>query len=320
VAANNIYIFSSLGTFVVILLIYSGIYQFRKNSNKKRTFVKKIKAAGHNMKPASDKTDKAYENKKSGRFKWFFLKKIGAQIVPENQSSYSIVKKKFLRAGIRDENAPSLFWGFKIIIPVIVIGIFAILRVSVIKIFSPQLAIVVGVTIALLGFYLPDLWLYFKTKNRSDVIFRSLPDALDLLVVCVEAGMGLDAAIKRVGDEFALSNKPLSDEFKMVNYELRAGKKRSDALRNLAERIDLDDVKSLTTLLIQTDKFGTSIAQALRVYSDTFRTKRFQRAEEIAAKIPLKLIFPLGLFIFPSMFVVTIGPAVIRIFQVLLAK
>jgi tight adherence protein C len=149
-------------------------------------------------------------------------------------------------------------------------------------------------------------------------MLEGFPDALDLMVVCVEAGMGLDAAINRVGEEMKLRNAVVSEEFRLMGLELRAGKLRRDALRNLGIRTGLDDVKSLMTLLIQTDKFGTSVAQALRVHSDSMRTKRYQKAEEIAAKLPVKLVFPLILFIFPSLFVVIIGPAVIRIFRVLL--
>ncbi len=136
-----------------------------------------------------------------------------------------------------------------------------------------------------------------------------------MLVVCVEAGMGLDAAISRVGEEMQLTHKILSDELNQVTLELRAGKHRQEALRNLAQRTDLEDLASLVSLLIQTDKFGTSISQSLRVYSDTMRTKRFQRAEEIAAKIGVKMSFPLILFIFPSLFVVIMGPAMIRVYR-----
>ena len=147
---------------------------------------------------------------------------------------------------------------------------------------------------------------------------KGFPDALDLMVVCVEAGMGLDAAINRVGEELGLSHPELSRELNHLNLELRAGKSRQTALRNLANRVDMEDVNSLVTLLIQTDRFGTSVAQALRVFSDSFRTARYQRAEEIAAKIGTKLIFPLVLFIFPSLFVVTLGPALIMAYRTLL--
>jgi tight adherence protein C len=138
------------------------------------------------------------------------------------------------------------------------------------------------------------------------------------MVVCVEAGMGLDAAINRVGEEMKLRNEVVSEEFRLMGLELRAGKLRRDALRNLGIRTGLDEVKSLMTLLVQTDKFGTSVAQALRVHSDSMRTRRYQKAEEMAAKLPVKLIFPLILFILPSLFVVVVGPAVIRLFRILL--
>lgn len=145
-----------------------------------------------------------------------------------------------------------------------------------------------------------------------------LPDALDLMVVCSEAGVGLDATINRVGEEMRLNNKTLSDEFNLMSLELQAGKPRRDALKDLATRTGLEDVTNLTSMLIQTERFGTSISQALRVHSDSMRVKRSQRAEEIAAKLPVKLLFPLIFFIFPSLFVVILGPAVIRIFRTLL--
>jgi tight adherence protein C len=137
------------------------------------------------------------------------------------------------------------------------------------------------------------------------------------MVISVEAGMGLDAAIHRISTELRLTNPVLSDELKLLTLEVRAGKPRSEALRNLALRTDLEDVNSLVTLLIQTDQFGTSVAQTLRVYADSFRTRRFQRAEEIAARLPVKLIFPCVLFIFPSLFIVILAPALIQLFQAL---
>jgi tight adherence protein C len=154
-------------------------------------------------------------------------------------------------------------------------------------------------------------------RKRQHKIQLGLADALDLMVVSVEAGLGLDQAILRVGDELAFAHPDLSSELKLVNIELRAGKARTDALRNLADRTGLDDLVSLTTMLIQTDKFGTSVAQSLRVFSETLRTKRRQRAEEAAAKTGVKMVFPLVLCIFPAIWVVTIGPAAIKFVQVL---
>ena len=175
----------------------------------------------------------------------------------------------------------------------------------------------IGVFVALLGFYLPDIWLRQKTDKRRENILKALPDALDLLVVCVEAGMGLDSAINRVAEESKDSGPELSDELHFMTLELRAGKPRRKALKNLASRIDLDEVSSLVTLLIETEKFGTSMADALRVYSDSYRIQRHQRAEELAAKLPVKLLIPLGLFIFPALFVVILGPAFISIYRAL---
>jgi len=168
------------------------------------------------------------------------------------------------------------------------------------------------------GFYLPNLWLQNRIERRKEQIFKGFPDALDLMVVCVEAGMGLDSAVTRVAKEMKLNNKVISDEFRIYNLEMRAGKLRRDALKNLGMRCGVPEVDNLVTLLIQTDKFGTSISQSLKVYSDTMRVQRMQRAEEIAAKIPLKLLFPLIFFIFPSLFVAILGPAAINIYRVLI--
>jgi tight adherence protein C len=155
-------------------------------------------------------------------------------------------------------------------------------------------------------------------KRRQHRIRLGLPDVLDLLVVSVEAGLGLDQAIQRVGEELDFAHPDLSDELRLVNLELRAGKARIEALHNLADRTGVDDVASLVAMLVQTDKFGTSVAQSLRVHSETVRTKRRQRAEEAAAKTGVKMVFPLVFCIFPAIWVVTIGPAAIKFIQILL--
>jgi tight adherence protein C len=167
------------------------------------------------------------------------------------------------------------------------------------------------------GWLLPGMVLARIAKRRQHKIQLSLPDALDLLVVSVEAGLGLDQAVQRVGDEIASAHKDLSDELRLVNLELRAGKARSEALKNLGDRTGVEDLMSLVAMLIQTDKFGTSVAQSLRVHSDVLRTKRRQRAEEAAAKTGVKMVFPLVFCIFPAIWVVTIGPAAIKFVQVL---
>ena len=179
---------------------------------------------------------------------------------------------------------------------------------------SPLVPVLFVVSLALLGWYLPDIVLHLRIAHRKELLLDGFPDALDLMVVCVESGMGLDAAVTRVGEEIRLSSPVVSEEFRLLSLELRAGKMRQDALRALAMRTGLEEFISLASLLIQTDRFGTSVAQALRVHADSVRVKRALRAEEIAAKLPVKLVLPLVLFIFPSIFVVILGPAAIKIY------
>ena len=163
------------------------------------------------------------------------------------------------------------------------------------------------------GFLLPDLWLSTAITRRRERVRLSLPDALDLLVICMEAGLGLDQAMIRVGNELALSNPDLSDEFLLINLEQRAGKPRLEAWRNMADRTDLEVVRSFVSMLVQTERFGTPISRSLATFADGLRLKRRQLAEELAAKTTIKMIFPLALFIFPSMFIVLLAPAVISI-------
>lgn len=262
------------------------------------------------------------ETANSGIKKYFLttLRSLSPIARPKNEDQVSYLRKKFLKAGLRGEYALIFFWGAKVFAAlalltlVILVNLFVIRELSSIRLYMTE-----AILAALIGFYLPDLWLRIRIGRRKEAMFKGLPDALDMLVVCVEAGMGLDAAISRVGEEMQLTHKVLSDELNQVTYELRAGKHRQEALRNLAQRTDLEDLASLVSLLIQTDKFGTSISQALRVYSDTMRTKRFQRAEEIAAKIGVKMSFPLILFIFPSLFVVILGPALVIVYRIFIS-
>jgi tight adherence protein C len=166
-----------------------------------------------------------------------------------------------------------------------------------------------------LGFFLPRFLLKRMIKDRQHRIRLGLPDALDLTVICVEAGLALDQALMRVGQDLHHAHPDLSDEFHLINLEMRAGKPRAEALRNLVDRTGVDDIRSLVGTLIQTDRFGTSVAQALRVHSDSLRTERRQRAEEQAAKTTIKMVPPLVVFVLPSIIFVTIGPAVIELIR-----
>jgi tight adherence protein C len=220
------------------------------------------------------------------------------------------LQQRLVCAGFRNNEAIVIFFGIRVGVAV---ALFALFALPVIV--RPSLLLALGG--AGLGFMLPNIVLGRIAKRRQRRIQLSLPDMLDLLVVSVEAGLGLDQAMLRVGQEIAFAHKDLSDELRLINLELQAGKARSEALHNLAARTAVEDLSSLVAMLVQTDKFGTSVAHSLRVYSETLRTKRRQRAEEAAAKTGVKMVFPLVFCIFPAIWVVTIGPAAIKIVQVL---
>jgi tight adherence protein C len=237
------------------------------------------------------------------------LKKIG-NALPRSTSEMGKLQRRLVAAGYRRNEAIAIFFGIRIGVALLMFALFAMPIVM-----RPSLIVALGA--CGIGYVLPGMILGRKAKRRQHLIRLGLPDALDLLVVSVEAGLGLDQAIQRVGDELRFAHADLADELSLVNFELRAGKPRAEALRNLGERTDVDDMISLVTMLVQTDKFGTSVAQSLRVHSETLRTKRRQRAEEAAAKTGVKMVFPLVFCIFPSIWVVTIGPAAIKFVQIL---
>ncbi len=245
---------------------------------------------------------------------------LGNLFKPRSEGESSHLRKSLLRAGYRRETASVVFLGLKAFLAMLFCGFSFLMKLWIVKNISSFHFGLLSFILTGVGFYLPNLWLQMMITRREEKILEGFPDALDLMVVCVEAGIGLDAAIHRIGEEMKFSNRVLSEEFKLLSLELRAGKQRRDALRHLATRIDLEDVSSLVTLLIQTDKFGTSVAQALRVHSESMRIKRYQKAEELATKLPVKLVFPLIVFIFPSIFVTVLGPAIIQIFRILLPR
>jgi len=306
--------FISILVFISIALFGLGIYLYSGYRAGRRELIKRIKQIDEGMRP-EEKT--RFPDKFKNQWVSIFGS-LGNILKPKKEGELSHLRKTFLKAGYRGDDVTLLFFGTKAFLAILFFVTFSLLKLYVFKTMKPLHFMFFSILSLLIGLYLPNLWLKLKISSRKEKIQQGLPDALDLMVVCVEAGTGLDAAINRVGEEMKLTNKVLSEEFRLLNLELRAGKQRHDALRNLALRTDLEDVSSLVTLLIQTERFGTSIAQALRVHSDSMRTKRYQRAEEIAQKMPVKLIFPLILFIFPALLVVILGPAVISIFRTLL--
>jgi tight adherence protein C len=226
------------------------------------------------------------------------------RLLPKSPTEVSVVEQRLIRAGFRDESAVRIFYGAKVITPIVLV--IAMLVSGATSILSPFFAILMALGV---GYLLPDFWLGRKIKNRQLNIRLGLPDFLDLMVVCIEAGLSLDYAVDRSVKEFHLSQPDICDEFGLVLLEQRAGRPRIDCWKNLADRIDIDVIRTLTSSVIQADQFGTSIAKTLRTYSETLRTQRRQRVEELAAKTAVKLVFPLVLFIFPPLFIIALGPA-----------
>jgi tight adherence protein C len=232
-----------------------------------------------------------------------------ATIVPKSPKEMSILRRALTSAGYRTVNASILYSASQIICPLV----FAVLTLGTLGFTRGWIpAIVAGIA----GAMVPGLWLNHQTKRRQKVIRNGLPDALDLLIVCLEAGSSLDQGIVKASDELEIAYPPLAEELRLVTTEIRAGKPRLEALKNLAARTKVDDVRALVAMLVQTDRFGTSVAQALRTHAETSRVKRRQNAEERAAKLSVKLVFPLVFFLFPALYVVILGPAVIRILNV----
>jgi tight adherence protein C len=230
-------------------------------------------------------------------------------VVPRSQHEVSILQKRLIRAGYRQPSAVNMFYGAKVLIPLSLATLATITGIYQIGPFF-----VYAVSIAL-GFLIPDFFVGNRISHRQRKIRLGLPEALDLLVVCTEAGLGLDQALFRVGKELTISQPEIHDELTLVHLEQKAGMPRADALKNLADRIDIDTVRALSNTLVQADTFGTSIAKTLRVYADTLRTQRRQQAEEQAAKTTVKLVFPLVFFIFPSIFLVALGPSAIALWE-----
>jgi tight adherence protein C len=235
--------------------------------------------------------------------------------VQERSATPGAMRLRLIQAGYPGPAAVPLYLGTRVLLPA-ALGVGSLLLLPVLG-FSAIRVIIGVVYFTLLGYVLPALVVTMRVRRRQKEMQRAMPDALDMLVVSVEAGLGLNQALVRVAEEIHRLSPVLSEQLTLVNLEIRAGTAREEALRNLADRTGMADIASLTAMLIQTDRFGTSVAQALRIHADTMRTKRRQRAEEAAAKTTIKLIFPLVFCIFPALFVVILGPALIQIIQAL---
>jgi tight adherence protein C len=231
------------------------------------------------------------------------------RVIPKSTAEISVVQQRLIRAGYRSDSAVKLFYGAKAVVPLLLCVVAFVTGAGN---SSPFFVYLIALA---LGFLAPDFWLGNRISARQARIRRGLPDVLDLLVICIEAGLSLDQSVSRTADELSIAQPVICDELSIVVLEQRAGLPRADAWRHIAERTAVDSVRNLVSVLVQSEKFGTSIAKTLRVHSDTLRTQRRQAVEEQAAKTTVKLVFPLVFFIFPSLFLVTLGPAAITVME-----
>jgi tight adherence protein C len=242
-----------------------------------------------------------------------WLENLGERVSP-GELELGKTRRRLVTAGFRDPRAVPLFYGMRVVMPVIAVFVYIGLVAPALELRGVPLVFWLFVA-AGFGYLMTNAYLSRKIRMRQKELQKALADTLDMLVVCVEAGLGLNQAMARVSDEIEHISPIMSEELQIMNLEIRAGTPREEALRHLGERTDVKDIKGLTSMLIQTDRFGTSIATALRVHSDDLRVKRRQRAEEAAAKTTIKLVIPLAIFVFPAMFVVILGPAILTILE-----
>jgi tight adherence protein C len=237
-----------------------------------------------------------------------------SRMLPRSAADTSRTRSWLIQAGLRDPRYLTMYYGSRIL------GLFGGIAIAgaLSRFRSDRLLLVLCAGI--FGYFLPRFLLKRRIRARQQAIQLGMPDALDLAVICVEAGLSLDHSLQRIGEELALVHPELSDEFRLITLEVQAGKTRAEALRNFALRVNIDDVRALVAVLLQTDRFGTSIATALRVHSDALRVERRQRAEEAAAKTTIKMVPVLVFFVFPPIFFVTLGPAIIQLIRTVLPE
>jgi len=301
--------------FLGIIIIGWGMVSFTQSRQKVSDW--RIRAKGESLSQSEKKkNDESQVGMKDAGIK--ILERLGKLGQNKDQAKTSRLKTLLVTAGYRKPQAPVIFMGTRVFLSIIFGLLFIVFGMDFVEAKDPMYLPVSLIGVMIIGYFGPQLWLKNTISKRKEILVNGFPDALDLMVVCVEAGLGLDQAITRVGQEIKQGHKELSDEFILLNLELRAGLSREQGLRNLVNRTDLEDIRSLVALLIQTDRFGTSIGQALRVHSDSMRLKRRLKAEEKGAQLPVKLMIPLILFIFPALMVVIVGPGAISLIRNLL--
>jgi tight adherence protein C len=305
---------------MIVLVVFVGMWSFltvvsQRNSRTQERLQRISRPASLAEIEVPGKASR--EEKMQGVKKQF--ESLGALLKPQTELEQSAVKIRLANAGFRSESAAGIFQGIRVV-SFVVFTLIGVILFVVMRVQLPATPKVLDIDTGIIffiafGMFLPNIILWYLKSQRQMAIFLTLPDALDLMVVCVESGLGLDAALRRVTDEMKDHAKVLCEELALANFQLQMGRPRREVLHDLGVRTGVDDVRSLAAILIQADRFGSSIAQALRVQSDSMRTRRRQYAEEKAAKTAVQLIFPLVLFIFPGIFVVLVGPAGIQIYE-----
>jgi len=304
----------ALVTFLAVVLASTAVFLYFNSREALQTWRRRADGANAALESEAAPTGmvEVLKAQLQALLEWF-----GKLNRPSNVEKALATRRLLINAGYRSGKASVFFVGAKLLLAIIIVCLLAMIPAKLLGFPSASQLTFFYVLAAACGYYAPAYWLQRAIAARKDALQRAIPDSLDLMVVCVEAGLGLDQAIGRVGEEVKRAHPELNDELNMLTLELRAGVARQEALRNLAHRTDLEELRNLVALLVQTDRFGTSIGQALRVHADSMRTTRRLKAEELAAKLPVKLLLPLIFFIFPSMFMVVIGPACIKMIRVL---
>lgn len=305
-------ILGALFTFLAILLASSAVFLYMNSREVLQTWRRRADGTPSDSDDTSEKVIDQLIAQFHALLEWF-----ARMNQPSNVDEARAVRHQLITAGYRSGKAQAFFIGSKLFLAVLMTALIALVPAKTLGFPTFSNLMFYYVLAAACGYYAPIFWLRRAIAHRKDALQRAIPDALDLMVVCVEAGLGLDQAITRVGQEVERTHPALSDELNLVSMELRTGVSRQEALRNFARRTDLEEARNLVALLVQTDRFGTSIGQSLRVHADAMRSIRRLKAEEMAAKLPVKLLFPLIFFIFPNMFVVLLGPAAIQMVRVL---
>ena len=308
----NVPLLGALFTFLAVVLATSAAFLYMNSKEALQTWRRRADGTASGAEKTGEKVSEHVLAQFHSLLEWF-----ARMNQPSNVEQARATRRQLITAGYRSGKAPVFFVGTKLFLAVVMTTLIALIPMKHLGFPTFSNLVFYYVLAAACGYYAPILWLRRAIAQRKDALQRAIPDALDLMVVCVEAGLGLDQAIARVGDEVKRTHPALSDELSLLAMELRTGVSRQEALRNFAHRTDMAEARNLVALLVQTDRFGTSIGQALRVHADSMRSTRRLKAEELAAKLPVKLLFPLIFFIFPSMFIVLLGPASIQMVRVL---